>query len=117
MGTYALPMSMQFAAMQGMTEQQQAMFMAQYNIMRKDETVAILLAVFLGGFGAHRFYMGDIGPGLLYVVFSWTLIPHIVALVECFWLADRVREYNALCAEAIACQIRGLPDPRFPWVG
>jgi len=107
MGGYASPMSMEFAVMQGMTEQQQMIFMAQYNLMRKDVTAAILLAFFLGSFGAHRFYMGEIGLGVLYVVFCWTGIPHLVALVECFLLPGRVRMYNLQCAAAIADQIRG----------
>ena len=94
--------------MQGMTEQQQMIFMAQYNLMRKDVTAAILLAFFLGSFGAHRFYLGEIGMGFLYLAFCWTLIPHLVALVECFFLPDRVNGYNALLAAAVAAQIRGM---------
>ena len=48
----------------------------------KSRVAAILLALFLGGFGAHKFYLGQVGMGLLYLVFCWTGIPAIVALVE-----------------------------------
>ncbi|RKO71209.1 TM2 domain-containing protein [Sphingobacterium puteale] len=41
----------------------------------KDKTTAALMAFFLGGFGAHRFYLGQIGLGFLYLLFCWTLIP------------------------------------------
>lgn len=34
-----------------------------------------LLALFLGGFGAHKFYSGKTGMGILYIVFCWTAIP------------------------------------------
>ena len=108
MATYASPISPEFIYMQGMTDQQQMMFMARYSLVRKDVTAAILLAFFLGSFGAHRFYMGEIGLGFLYILFCWTFIPHIIALVECFFLPDRVRQYNALQAAAIAAQIRGF---------
>ena len=111
MGGYAGPVTPEFAQMQGMTEHQQIMFMAQYNMVRKDATAAILLAFFLGSFGAHRFYMGEIGMGVLYLVFCWSLIPHLIALVECFLLPGRVREYNARHAAAIAMQIRGYAVP------
>ncbi|MBH9537529.1 TM2 domain-containing protein [Novosphingopyxis sp. YJ-S2-01] len=48
----------------------------------KSKTTAILLALFLGGIGAHRFYLGNVGLGLLYLVFCWTFIPAIVAFGE-----------------------------------
>ena len=43
---------------------------------------AALLAILLGSFGAHRFYLGHIGLGILYLVFFWTWIPGIVGLIE-----------------------------------
>ena len=48
----------------------------------KSRVAAILLALFLGGLGAHKFYLGQVGMGLLYLVFCWTGIPAIVALFE-----------------------------------
>jgi TM2 domain-containing membrane protein YozV len=49
---------------------------------QKNRIVAALLAFFLGGFGAHKFYLGRIGWGILYLLFFWTLIPGIIAFVE-----------------------------------
>lgn len=43
---------------------------------------AALLAFFLGGFGGHKFYLGQVGLGILYLVFCWTFIPGVVALIE-----------------------------------
>ncbi|MFP4624388.1 MAG: TM2 domain-containing protein [Gemmatimonadota bacterium] len=60
----------------------------------KDATIGTLLAIFLGGFGAHRFYLRD-NLGLLYLVFFWTLIPSVAGLVEAFFMPDRVRAYNS----------------------
>jgi TM2 domain-containing membrane protein YozV len=109
MGAYAM-VAPEFSLMQGMTEQQRMMFMGQYNAVRKDGTVGVLLALFLGGFGAHRFYMGEMGLGILYFVFVWTGIPSIVALIECFLMPGRVRAYNWNQANFIAAQVRaGLP--------
>ncbi len=48
----------------------------------KSKTTAILLTLFLGGFGAHKFYLGQTGLGILYLLFFWTFIPAIVALIE-----------------------------------
>lgn len=47
-----------------------------------ERLIAALLAIFLGGFGAHKFYLGDTKVGILYLCFFWTLIPEILGLVE-----------------------------------
>jgi TM2 domain-containing membrane protein YozV len=96
----------EFTLMQNMSEQQKMMFLSQYNSIKKDSTVAVLLCFFLGGFGAHRFYMGQVGLGVLYAVFVWTLIPAFIALVECFLMAGRVRVYNEAQAHLLAGQVR-----------
>jgi TM2 domain-containing membrane protein YozV len=43
---------------------------------------AIFLALLLGGVGAHKFYLGQTGWGVLYLLFCWTFIPAIVGLIE-----------------------------------
>lgn len=53
----------------------------------KSRTVAVLLALFLGGIGAHKFYLGKVGTGLLYLLFCWTFVPAIIAIFEAIrWL-------------------------------
>jgi TM2 domain-containing membrane protein YozV len=48
----------------------------------KSRIAAALFAFFLGGFGVHKFYLGQVGMGILYLVFCWTFIPAIVGLIE-----------------------------------
>lgn len=48
----------------------------------KDRTTAGILALLLGGIGAHKFYLGETGLGILYLCFSWTLIPALVGFIE-----------------------------------
>ena len=50
--------------------------------VKKSRIAAALLAFFLGGFGAHKFYLGKIGQGFLYLIFCWTFIPAIIAFIE-----------------------------------
>jgi TM2 domain-containing membrane protein YozV/Tfp pilus assembly protein PilE len=47
----------------------------------KSKTGAGLLAIFIGGFGIHRFYLGQ-WWGIFYLLFVWTWIPGIVSLIE-----------------------------------
>lgn len=43
-------------------------------------TVYLLLAIFLGGIGAHDFYVGKPVKGLIKLVFCWTGVPTIISL-------------------------------------
>lgn len=90
-----------------MTDHQRAWFYAEYERARKDEVVGVLLAIFLGGFGIHHFYMRRNGLGILYLLFGWTGIPMILGWIEAFFMPDRVRRYNAVQAMYIASQICG----------
>ncbi len=53
----------------------------------KDKNVAAILALFLGGIGVHKFYLGRTGAGLLYLLFSLTMIPALLAVIDFFVLA------------------------------
>ena len=70
--------------MKYLTDQERLMFQAELNGRRKAATTGVLLCFFLGGVGAHRFYMGQKGLGIVYACFFWTTIPACIALVECF---------------------------------
>ncbi|HPM10825.1 MAG TPA: TM2 domain-containing protein [Paludibacter sp.] len=52
------------------------------NINDKNKVVAGLLGIFLGWIGAHKFYLGRTGWGLIYLIFFWTFIPGIVGFIE-----------------------------------
>ena len=47
----------------------------------KSKVLAALLALFLGSFGVHRFYLGQ-WWGLFYLLLCWTGIPTLVSFVE-----------------------------------
>ena len=48
----------------------------------KSRTTAALLAIFLGGFGAHKFYLNQGGSGIVYLLFCWTTIPFFIGIVQ-----------------------------------
>lgn len=62
----------------------------------KDKNIASILAFPLfGGWGAHKFYLGQVGAGIVYLAFAWTLIPAIIAFFEFIILALMDRdEFN-----------------------
>ena len=48
----------------------------------KSKVAAGILGIFLGGIGVHKFYMGKVGMGILYLLFCWTGIPAIIGFIE-----------------------------------
>lgn len=88
----------------------QAIFYQQYDMVRRDEVVGILLALFLGSFGVHHFYLRRTGLGVLYLFFCWTTIPGFLGIIECFFMPGRVREFNAIQAAGIAAAL-GIQPP------
>lgn len=87
------------------TDEQRALYYAQMAAWQKDEVVGVLLALFLGTFGAHHFYMRRTGLGILYCVFSWTGVPTVVSFIECFFMPGRVRQYNLALATYFAANL------------
>ncbi|KRA42224.1 TM2 domain-containing protein [Devosia sp. Root635] len=84
----------------------------QYDANKKSGVVAYLLWFFLGGFGAHRFYLGSTGPAiaqlvitLLSIVLSIVfvgifgfIIVGIWVLVDAFLIPGMLQDYNSRLA-------------------
>ena len=47
---------------------------------RNKKTALILSIPIIGCFGVHKFYLGENGNGILFLLFSWTIIPAIASL-------------------------------------
>jgi len=84
--------------------QHSAAFQTRYVAEMKNPTTGIVLALFLGGLGAHRFYMGQVGLGILYAVFVWSLVPAVLGLVEAFLMKGRVAAYNEQLKSRLAAE-------------
>jgi len=52
----------------------------------KSRFAAFLLALLFGWIGVHKFYLGQIGWGVIYALFFWTGIPAIAGFIECILL-------------------------------
>ncbi len=80
----------------------------------KDKNVAAILALFMGSIGVHKFYLGRIGAGILYLFFSITFIPSILGLIDFFVLAlmekdEFNRRYNGSHNLAAPVVVNMLP--------
>ena len=48
----------------------------------RSKVAAGVLGILLGDLGIHKFYLGKIGLGILYLCFCWTGIPGVIGLIE-----------------------------------
>jgi TM2 domain-containing membrane protein YozV len=89
----------------------------------KDRSIAIILCFFMGFFGIHKFYLGKITDGIIYLVFGVTGIPAIFAFFDFFglcFMSDRefYARFNhsypsvteSASSQPIAAQPRSIKD-------
>jgi TM2 domain-containing membrane protein YozV len=81
----------------------------------KSRSTAAILALFLGGFGVHKFYLGQAIFGILYLIFCWTFIPAIIAGIEFFILLlmsdhDFDRRFNGTGGESSKDKMQALAE-------
>lgn len=57
----------------------------------KDKNIAGLLALIFGWLGIHRFYLGQPGMGIAYLIFCWTPIIWLIAFIDAilFFVMDK----------------------------
>jgi TM2 domain-containing membrane protein YozV len=61
----------------------------------KDWLTTLLLALFLGGIGIHRFYVNKIGTGIIMILLCWTGISLIWAIIDIIMIATgRFKDKN-----------------------
>jgi TM2 domain-containing membrane protein YozV/RNA polymerase subunit RPABC4/transcription elongation factor Spt4 len=53
-----------------------------YDVPVKNKWIAVILALWLGGLGAHKFYLGKYAQGVIYLVLCWTFVPFVIGWVE-----------------------------------
>lgn len=73
---------------------QMAVVDSEYEDKKKNPVVAWLLWFFLGGLGAHRFYLGNTGYAVCMILFGWATA-FIWPLVDAFFINKRLKEINA----------------------
>ena len=93
--------------LQQLNEAQRVQFNFFYRQNRKNLGVAYLWLIFFGVFGIHKFYLHK-RSAWLYLLFCWTMIPALLALIDLFLLPFQLRKYNMNLAASLAEFIREL---------
>ncbi|MRU87308.1 NINE protein [Staphylococcus aureus] len=50
--------------------------------MKVNKAIYVIVALFLGGLGIHKFYADKFGQGLFHLLFFWTGIPTIISIIH-----------------------------------
>jgi len=90
-----------------MSEEQAEQFASVYRQRRKDETTTLMttLAAFLGIAGVNRFYLGQVGMGLAYLLTAGFCL--IGTVVDIFNYRSLTAAYNEKQALEVGMLIRG----------
>ena len=89
-----------------MSEKEASSFSSIYRTRRKDpQTILILCLIgFLGIGGIHRFVLGQIGMGILYILTAG--LCYIGTIVDLFNYREMTDQYNMQIAEEVAYAVR-----------
>lgn len=98
----------ELVALQSIPDKNRALFMSKYAAEEKKPVTGVLLALFLGGLGVHKFWQGKTTAGVLYLLFFWTGIPALLALIECFLMPGWCRKENQRLASSLAHALKDL---------
>jgi TM2 domain-containing membrane protein YozV len=50
--------------------------------VKVNKVIYVVLCFFLGWIGVHKFYSNQLLQGMLHLVFFWTGIPYIIAIIS-----------------------------------
>ena len=85
------------------------------------KTALLLLTFFTGALGGHKFYLGKYWQGVLYLLFFWTFIPALVALIEfvvyAFTSSERLNEKYSSSSAGVAIAIIAAVAGGLPFLG
>ena len=88
----------------GLSPEQAMLFNSQLSSVKKDRDTVLILSVILGYWGVDRFYVGDMGMGLL-KLFTFGGCG-ILWLIDIFTIRGRADEYNRNKAAEILSGVR-----------
>lgn len=56
--------------------------MSMPTVRKVNKVIYIVLAIFLGGLGIHKFYANRTMAGIIYLLLSWTFIPVLLSIYD-----------------------------------
>ena len=95
---------------QDLSSHQLAVLNSELEAHKKSPLIAYLLWFFLGGLGAHRYYLGNIGMGIAMTLTFGGL--GIWALIDVFFINGRLKEINQQTESDLIMKIKAMDTQR-----
>lgn len=76
----------------------------------RDKTLSTIFAFFLGTFGVHRFYLGQVGLGIFYAILFFTGIPTVLGIIDALVMAGMSQSDFDYKYNKIARKVQTRPD-------
>lgn len=97
----------------GLDDEQRRFVLAEVG-QGKSTGTALVLCFFLGGFGAHAFYLRNWANGIVALALCWTFIPAVLSIIELFFIPARVRRFNRQQVETAVARAHLISGGRAP---
>ena len=89
-----------------MTHGEQIVFENEFELRCKQPSLGVVYALLLGWFGYHRFWLDDKKGGLVFLVFSWTLLPALFSIFDALCMKELCTGFNNKLAKDLYDNIK-----------
>ena len=89
-----------------MTYGEQMVFENEFELRCKQPSLGVVYALLLGWFGYHRFWLDDKKGGLVFLVFSWTLLPALFSIFDALCMKELCTGFNNKLAKDLYDNIK-----------
>jgi TM2 domain-containing membrane protein YozV len=100
-----------FALKQSLSSHELQLLQSEFEKRKKSPVVTWLLWLFLGAFGAHRFYLGQKGRGIAMIIATILIVGIFWALFDAFAIPGALRRANEDIELEVLQQIKAM-SPR-----
>jgi len=87
---------------------QQMVFENEFELRCRHPSLGVVYALLLGWFGYHRFWLNDRKGGLVFLFFSWTLLPALFSIFDALSMRELCMGFNNKLAKQLYDDIKQI---------
>ena len=87
---------------------EQMVFENEFELRCRQPSLGVVYALLLGWFGYHRFWLNDRKSGVVFLVFSWTLLPALFSIFDALCMRELCTGYNNKLAKQLYDDIKKI---------